>query len=191
MNTDKLTGQERSNRKRDQKHNKIKALALHDYWKKVNHLPVGCTSKDWDGEQMDSVLFYLSEKITKDISLIDELEVILTAIDIDEWKYEGKKHPELKELAEKIKKTIEDVGLEPIPHVKKEFDIRESMGLKYNGQDDPWGIKNVSRATQLKQMRLERQQREIQEMINIKDKNDDGSNNKDNNDIDISEKNIV
>lgn len=173
INLDKLTSKQRKNKQRDDKFNKLKTLAMQDYWKKTNYTPMGATDKNWDGDNIDSVDRYLINNLPKAKNLTEKLETVLIAQEIGEWKNEIKDHPELEEIISRIKEELKEAGIEPLPYVKKEFK-KHIFDLKYNGQDDPWGLKNVSVSAELHRKRVEKEERELLEALN-NEKNKDNS----------------
>lgn len=163
---DSLPTYERMRKKADTKQAMISSQAHYDYWEKTGHIPMGTISSLWDGIKMDSVMYYLAESLYDGIPIVEEYEIVLNAIDLDDWKYNGR-HKRLKEVAEDLKKEMEENGIEPLPHITKLFNAHANRGLKvkYMDEDDPWGLKDVPKGVALKNMRLERQKREIEEMI--------------------------
>jgi len=167
----KLNSREKANKRRDNKHNRLKVKAMHEYWKRTNYTPMGADIT-WTGKQLDTVDCYLAAKLPEVTSPVDKLEIVRCARDIGEWKNEAQNHPELDELEAQFKKEIEEQGLTEIPHVKREYD-GNTFTLKYKGQENPWGVLNVSSSVELARLRRERAEREFQEMLNNNSEKDE------------------
>ena len=56
MHLDKLTYQKRRNKIRSAESNRIKVLAVQEYWRKTGYIPYGATDENWDGQQVDGIL---------------------------------------------------------------------------------------------------------------------------------------
>jgi len=169
LKVNKMTATERRNKQRDDKYNKLKTLAIQDYWIKTNYTPMGATDKNWTGEQVDTVDCYLSCHLPESDNPVDKLETVRIARDIGEWKNEAQNHPELDELEAQFLKEIEELNLTPINHVKKEFK-ENAFTLKYKGEEDPWGIMNVSTQAELKRKRVAKEEQELLNDINSEKK---------------------
>ena len=140
-----LTVEQRFNKERDKKHNAKKKLAMIDYWEKIGYVPQGVVYSEelgdlnYTGKQRDTIDHYLETRLADAKTLPEKLDVVLTAIDIAEYKGIVDNHPELNELRESFNKEIKEQGLTPLRHIKKKY-AEGRFTLKYNGEDDPWGF---------------------------------------------------
>lgn len=140
----KLTVKQRRAIERDKKYNTKKKLAMIDYWEKIGYIPQGAVyitdlgDQNYTGKQRDTIDHYLETRVRDAKTLPEKLDAVLTARDIAEYRDIVSLHPELDELEAKFRKEIEEQGLKPLEHVKKEYE-RWKFGLKYCGEVDPWG----------------------------------------------------
>ena len=164
MSLDRLPYQIRRNKTRSKESNKIKTLAVQEYWRKTNYIPYGATDENWDGEQVDGVEIYLANTMVDANSPVDKLDIILTAREIAEYKGKLDKHPELDELEARYRKQIEEAGLQPKEHVPIKIKPTK-FTLTYKGNSNPWGIENISVGEELHKKRMERDKQEFLEDI--------------------------